>query len=383
MESSTAPLEMHLTPSPTTPWYDAANGSSYNSTFASPPTYLTTWVTLANVVVFSVGVFGNTLVIVVLARVKEMKTSTNFCLMNLSIADLLVLLICQPAAMLEFYEQEKWVLGDFMCKLVVFLENLVTNASILIILLVSCGRYNAVCRPLEAYSRGNKSRTLIAMAMLWIFVISVTSPLLQMAHTTEEFHLVDHTMVSICITPIKYTWHKVYVILTFVSFFVVPLCILVYIYTVIIYKVLRNSMHGQGKDSSKVQANNPRTQLVSMLVGIIVLFFVCLLPFRIVALWMVFAPSEEINKLDLEHLINLMAFVRILIYVNSAGNPLIYHMFSQKFRKAFNKAVQCSRGETRRGSSHTATVTHYSFARSNEYECVTRINSSMPQLNMN
>ena len=80
------------------------------------PFYVFVWVTILNAVVFLVGLVGNVLVIVVVTRVREMKTSTNFCLMNLSIADLLVLLICQPAALLEFYGQEKWVLGDFMCK---------------------------------------------------------------------------------------------------------------------------------------------------------------------------------------------------------------------------------------------------------------------------
>nr|KAG5692274.1 hypothetical protein BaRGS_007182 [Batillaria attramentaria] len=70
------------------------------------PVYLLAWVTLANVLVFVTGVVGNTLVILVVTLVRDMKTATNLCLMNLSIADLLVLLICQPSALTEFYAEE-------------------------------------------------------------------------------------------------------------------------------------------------------------------------------------------------------------------------------------------------------------------------------------
>lgn len=78
------------------------------------PVYLLAWVTLANVLVFVTGIVGNTLVILVVTLVRDMKTATNLCLMNLSIADLLVLLICQPSALIEFYAQEVWMLGQFM-----------------------------------------------------------------------------------------------------------------------------------------------------------------------------------------------------------------------------------------------------------------------------
>ncbi|CAG5122959.1 unnamed protein product, partial [Candidula unifasciata] len=72
------------------------------------------WVTIANILVFLVGVTGNLLVIIVVLCVREMKTATNLCLMNLSVADLLVLLICQSSALLEFFFNEIWLLGDAM-----------------------------------------------------------------------------------------------------------------------------------------------------------------------------------------------------------------------------------------------------------------------------
>lgn len=134
--ASTLSLLLVTTVSSSSGWLDGGglqdsvpyNGSVYNmpsdefdadTNVTGPifmtPTYMLVWVTIANVLVFVTGVIGNTLVILVVTCVHDMKTATNLCLMNLSIADLLVLLICQPSALLEFYAEEKWMLGSFMC----------------------------------------------------------------------------------------------------------------------------------------------------------------------------------------------------------------------------------------------------------------------------
>ena len=45
-----------------------------------------------------------------------MRTATNMFLANLSVADLLVLLICMPSALLELHSRDAWHLGAAMCK---------------------------------------------------------------------------------------------------------------------------------------------------------------------------------------------------------------------------------------------------------------------------
>lgn len=94
----------------------------------------------------------------------------------------------------------------------------------------------------------------------------------------------------------------------------------------------------QMTELAKSQAQQSRKQLVAMLVGIIVLFFLCLLPFRIIALLETFS-SNKIMQIEVEPYLNLMYFCRLLIYVNSAGNPIIYNIVSTKFRRAFQKVL--------------------------------------------
>ncbi len=47
---------------------------------------------------------------------RDMRNATNVFLLNLSVADLLVVLICMPSALAEFYTKDVWYLGPVMCE---------------------------------------------------------------------------------------------------------------------------------------------------------------------------------------------------------------------------------------------------------------------------
>ena len=80
------------------------------------PLYIYVLVSIFNSIIFILGILGNFLVVLVIVKVRNMRTPTNFFLLNLSIADILVLLICQPAALMEFYGKDRWFIGEAMCK---------------------------------------------------------------------------------------------------------------------------------------------------------------------------------------------------------------------------------------------------------------------------
>lgn len=98
--------------------YSVSNGPDFELKI---PLYIYIVTLVLNVCIFCVGTFGNILVIIVVVRVREMRTPTNVFLLNLSVSDVLVLLICQPAGLLEFFGKDRWFLGEFMCKYTVVL----------------------------------------------------------------------------------------------------------------------------------------------------------------------------------------------------------------------------------------------------------------------
>ena len=80
------------------------------------PVYLYVLVSLFNVCIFVFGLIGNVLVVLVIVKVRNMRTSTNLFLLSLSVADMMVLLFCQPAALMEFFAKDRWMIGTAMCK---------------------------------------------------------------------------------------------------------------------------------------------------------------------------------------------------------------------------------------------------------------------------
>jgi hypothetical protein len=83
----------------------------------SIPGYIRTASMLFCILILGIGVVGNVMVPLVILKTKDMRNSTNIFLMNLSIADLMVLLVCTPTVLVEVNSKpETWVLGEEMCK---------------------------------------------------------------------------------------------------------------------------------------------------------------------------------------------------------------------------------------------------------------------------
>ena len=66
--------------------------------------------------IFLIGFFGNALVIFVVCWNKSLQHNTNYCLVNLSVADLLLIIVCMPSAIMDLFAKEVWYFGYIMCK---------------------------------------------------------------------------------------------------------------------------------------------------------------------------------------------------------------------------------------------------------------------------
>ena len=72
-------------------------------------------------IIFFFGTTGNVLVIVSVLRNPSMRSVTNHFIVNLALADCLVLIICLPPTIL-WDVTETWWLGGFMCRAVLFCQ---------------------------------------------------------------------------------------------------------------------------------------------------------------------------------------------------------------------------------------------------------------------
>lgn len=115
-----------------------------------------------------------------------------------------------------------------------------------------------------------------------------------------------------------------------------------------------------------------RKQVIFMLGAVVISFFICLLPFRALTLWIIIVPPETILQLGIEGYYSLLYFCRIMLYINSALNPILYNLMSSKFREGFLKLLGCKSvvrhkllSGTRKGTFHT-TSTNLSSSQSGD-----------------
>lgn len=68
------------------------------------------------IMVIFFSLIGNTLIIIVVLRHKQMRTTTNYYIVNLAVADILVTLFCTWVHLVNNLNNDNWVLGRFFCK---------------------------------------------------------------------------------------------------------------------------------------------------------------------------------------------------------------------------------------------------------------------------
>ncbi|KOC67034.1 Growth hormone secretagogue receptor type 1 [Habropoda laboriosa] len=316
------------------------------------PPYIRTTSMVVCIIVMVLGIIGNLMVPLVVFRGKDMRNSTNIFLVNLSVADLCVLLICTPTVLVEVNSgPQVWPLGKYMCKTIPFVELTVAHASVLTILAISFERYYAICEPLRVGYMCTKARATFLCLVAWVLAALCTSPILPMVEYKEENNT-DGTYIPTCNTKVKTYWEMGFILFTIIVFFVIPLLILVVLYTVIARHLMTNPTISRGSSNNLLKY---RKQVMLMLGTVVLCFFLCLLPFKALTLWILVVPPKGIIDLGIESYFTLLYFCRVMLYLNSAINPILYNLISTKFREGFLRL--CGLGPNRRKKKKTSEKT--------------------------
>ena len=101
---------------------------------------------IAMVIFILLGLVGNTMVIIVVARHHGMRTRTNMFLCNLAVADLLCTVICMPFSLGTVICGD-WIFGDLFCQINAFSMPLFFVASIHTLMYISIHKYISIKHP--------------------------------------------------------------------------------------------------------------------------------------------------------------------------------------------------------------------------------------------
>ncbi|CAF1044968.1 unnamed protein product [Rotaria sp. Silwood1] len=351
------------------------------------------------VIVFIVGTIGNLLVIIVIQRNRSMRTVTNMFIMNLAAADLLVLVFCLPATVIQDVTKT-WFFGLVLCKFVNYIQNMSISVSVLTLMAISVERYQAIVYPLKF--TGTKQRARILILSVWILSLLLVLPDAIMMTLIRQF---GDQIETIYLTYCQWNAHPLYDLLyqlhISLCLFIIPLCFMVFTYSGIVkvlwgslpterilndeqrtihssqYKLTGSSeeshitvpLHSSNNlinstKSANLMVQENRQKAAKMLISVVIIFTICYIPVHVFNLFRYIYVYKEYTQrpitddsnnssniiecfqpknVPLERtgpikIITISALIsHFLPYFNSSVNPIIYNIMSDKFRLKFRE----------------------------------------------
>uniref|UniRef100_A0A3B4Y535 Dopamine receptor D2a n=1 Tax=Seriola lalandi dorsalis TaxID=1841481 RepID=A0A3B4Y535_SERLL len=172
-------------------------------------------------------VFGNVLVCIAVSREKALQTTTNYLIVSLAVADLLVATLVMPwVVYLEVVGE--WRFSKIHCDIFVTLDVMMCTASILNLCAISIDRYTAVAMPMLYNTRySSRRRVTVMISVVWVLSFAISCPLLFGLNNTATRD------ESLCVIA-----NPAFVVYSSIVSFYVPFIITLLVY-VQIYVVLR------------------------------------------------------------------------------------------------------------------------------------------------
>ncbi|NXR88391.1 DRD2 protein, partial [Hypocryptadius cinnamomeus] len=160
-------------------WYDGDRNWSraLNASDAAQKPHYNYYAVLLALLIFII-VFGNVLVCMAVSRERALQTTTNYLIVSLAVADLLVATLCMPWVVYMEVVGE-WRFSRIHCDIFVTLDVMMCTASILNLCAISIDRYTAVAMPMLYNTRySSKRRVTVMIAVVWVLSFAISCPLL-------------------------------------------------------------------------------------------------------------------------------------------------------------------------------------------------------------
>ncbi|KAF1620837.1 UNVERIFIED_CONTAM: D(3) dopamine receptor, partial [Eudyptes pachyrhynchus] len=192
-------------------------------------------------------IFGNVLVCLAVLRERTLQTTTNYLVVSLAVADLLVATLVMPWVVYLEVTGGVWTFSRICCDIFVTMDVMMCTASILNLCAISIDRYTAVVKPVQyQYSTGQNScrRVSLMIVIVWMLAFAVSCPLLFGFNTTG-----DPSVCSIS-NPIFIIYSS---LVSFYLPFMVTLLLYVRIYLVLRQRQKKRTLTRQGSHSASAK----------------------------------------------------------------------------------------------------------------------------------
>ncbi|KAL3090851.1 hypothetical protein niasHS_007226 [Heterodera schachtii] len=310
------------------------------------------------------GILGNLCTCLVILRNKCMQNPTNYYLFSLAISDLLLLVLGLPMELHGvFGAVYPYKFGEFICKGRAFLIEFTSYASILTITCFSVERWLAICFPLRIKIFSTLDRAVKVIVAVWLCAFLAASPVLSIVVVNKlpvpdwatdqpwlplvssdgQLLIGTETCAMDFMRPFA---QRNFIFIAFTIFFLLPALLITLVYFHIVYRLCASGDRSLTAESAK-QKTRSRKSLLKILVSVVVMFFLCWLPFHVQRLLSVYLNESSMESVEDEQynsaihtLFSIVFYISgYCYYSNSACNPILYNILSAKYRIAFCKTI--------------------------------------------
>ena len=278
-------------------------------------------------VILIVSLVGNSLIAILVYKTATLRKPINYLIVNMAISDFLFPLVLFSSRLADF---NSFSIGgpvdQAICKLVLLLLFVSFSVSIQSLVLIAVGRFVAVRFPLRSPLITGKLCSFLIPAT-WIVAMAVYSP------NILALKLVEHPGGRQCENPLG----KNHFLVVYIVFHYIPLGLLVTFYTIILFKLKKQSIPGDLSTIAEQQRTRRNRNVLKMAVAIVTAFLLCWIPFNVGHLMQIFASSSVTSCIF--QLFYYVAY--FLTCINSALNPIICVTFSSNYRQGLNRLVKC------------------------------------------
>uniref|UniRef100_A0A8C6CE38 Dopamine receptor D4 n=1 Tax=Monodon monoceros TaxID=40151 RepID=A0A8C6CE38_MONMO len=292
---------------------------------------------------------GNSLVCVSVAAERALQTPTNYFILSLAAADLLLALLVLPLFVYSEVQGGVWLLSPGLCDALMAMDVMLCTASIFNLCAISVDRFVAVAVPLHYNRQSRSGRQLLLIGATWLLSAAVAAPVLCGLNDARSRD------PSVCRLE-----DRDYVVYSSVCSFFLPCPLMLLLYWAT-FRGLRRweaarraKLHGRAPrrpsgpdcipphDAIPAPDATPRRRAkisgrerkaMRVLPVVVGAFLLCWTPFFVVHISRALCPTCAVPP-------RLVSAVTWLGYVNSALNPVIYTVFNAGFRTVFRKALR-------------------------------------------
>ncbi|RUS88599.1 hypothetical protein EGW08_003625, partial [Elysia chlorotica] len=285
--------------------------------------------------IFAIGIAGNLLVIAVIVRDSKMRQSvTNLMIINLAIADLVIMFLNVPE-MLMFVMGGAWLLGPAACKANRFILTSALYCSVLSLLALCVERFIAIVFPLKAHELCSRRKIVGAILFIWPLALGCGLPV--------ALYNVEVTRgrggLKLCLIRLPgEDWRRSLMLYKFTEsalFYFIPMVLQVGApYCVCSYPNLHRK---KNPASDTIRA---RKGVVKMLISSVLLYFLSYSPLQARLLYKSLAARPGAQPTFFDSM-DFFVLVMVMTLLNSAANPVLYAIFSQNFRRNFQRCLCC------------------------------------------